>query len=260
MSKINHSLYLSQTPAQVLGDKIMCCRGIRVSKQKSPSTDLARHAERMMYFLCSYWAGKEIDQDANTSASELFTAANFSGVIKLSKQGTTDELSGATDARWIASYHPDHPKASKLAPIGSRGTGPDGRYMEISESKVMEEINAGRLIHTNIEIQYGSCKTHRDEHCLATWFDFRNDLETINPSTELVVSGILGKVGSASTERRCNKCKKNTPEGEYRVNIYNGNLTPGHCTACQGYRHYDEPPRTPRVKVSKSNSPQWRSS
>lgn len=241
----------NNTPAPVLASKILCCRGIRVITKKSPSADPAHLAERMMFFLCSHWAGKEIDQDTNASSSEVFSAANFSGVIKVSTEKGADGLPTPPNARWIASYHPDHPKASKLAPIGGRGTGPDGRYMEISESKVIEEIHAGRLIPTNIGMQYATCKMHPGMQYSASWFDFRDDTAAINPSTQLVISGIIGQVSSAGTLKKCNKCKKSTPDGEYRVNIYNGNLTPGHCSSCQGYRHYDEPTRKSRSKASK---------
>jgi hypothetical protein len=253
MSGPDNASQSHNTPSQFLGGTILCCSSIRVTSAPKPLLEPAHIAERMMFFLCSYWAGKEVDQDTGTSASELLIAANFSGVIRVSEH-TSAGTRYATNSRWFASYHPDHPKASKVAPINGRGTGPDGRYMEISEAKAMEEIVARRLVDTGIEAEYGKCKIHPQAPFLAHWFDLRYHATAIKPSSGLVISGIIENLLSPGAPQRCNRCKGSFPAGEFRANIYNGRAGPGQCFACQGYRRYDEPQRKSRAKAGRSRT------
>ena len=160
MSGINYGQAINNAPVPLTPRRqIMCCSSIEVTSQKAPSTDPAHVAERMMFFLCSYWAGKEPEQDTGASQLDLLTAANFSGVIRVSEHSTTTNNGHpARGLRWFASYHPDHPKSSKLALIGNRGTGPDGKYMEIQERKVMMEMVCRPVV--SYQYRYGIRRLH----------------------------------------------------------------------------------------------------
>ena len=116
MSDLNSVLQLNNTPAPVLGGKILCCSSIMVtSKWQKPLEDPANIADRRMFFLSSYWAGKEPDRDTDTSASELLIAAHFSGVIRVSDNSTSD-TGYATSCRWFAPIIPTIPKQARWHP------------------------------------------------------------------------------------------------------------------------------------------------
>lgn len=253
MSGINYGQAFNNSLVPLTpSNHIMCCSGIEVTSQKAPYTDPAHIAERMMFFLCSYWAGKEPEQDSGSSQWDFLIAANFSGVIRVSEHNTTGNGYPAVRIRWFASYHPDHPKSSKLAVVGNRGTGPDGKYMEIQEGTVKEEISVGRLVHTNIDMEYGDCMNHRQTIFLARWFEFRDDPAAIILSPQLVYDGKIGNSQGVGTPRACSKCRGMAPGGEFRVNIYNGREKPTLCTACQAYRRHREPQRKSRAKTEKA--------
>jgi hypothetical protein len=258
----------------------MCCTNIAVTTMKVPPADPAHIAERMMYFLCSYWSDKDPEKDTDSSETEHFCAANFTGVIRLSDHSPPGALNpeapepedpkpGAPKPedpksddpkpenpkqdpkiRWLACYYPGHAKASQLAPIGNKGTGPEGKYLEILETKALSEITAGSLVHTHLSMQYSDCQTHPNALYLGRWFEFRDHQAAIQRSPQLVIDGILGNL--AHTEgvepQVCSRCRGKKSPLEYLVNIYMASEAPRFCLVCQWYRKYKEPIRKSRAK------------
>lgn len=229
------------------GHQILCCPKIEVTSLKRPSTDIAFVAERMMFFLGTFWAGKYPEPETALTTFDLLNSANFSGVIRLSEHTLGGIGRQAISIRWLAPYHPDHPKSSKSVPIENRGTGPEGKYVEISQYKVVNEIQTGRLIQTDITMEYGHCSNHKETIFLARWFEFGKDL-AIHNGSHPVQQGVLGYPKPEDKPVTCGKCRVGAPAGEFRVNIYTGRERPSLCVACQGYRRHREPQRKSRAK------------
>ncbi|KIN01629.1 hypothetical protein OIDMADRAFT_53154 [Oidiodendron maius Zn] len=88
------------TPTQASVGRSHAAPALVATAQQKPSADPANIADRMIIFLCSFWAGKEPNCDVDSSASKSLIAANFSSVIRVSEPTATGTGTGySTNSR-----------------------------------------------------------------------------------------------------------------------------------------------------------------